>query len=236
MKLAYILVFVGLFANAQGPIKPTHKIKTEVSEPSDICLNPQNKSNFFIVSDNGYLHEIDNNGKIIRTADYRGIDTEAVYAKDNFVYVVQEFARKINVFENSTFKQIKTVNLPYGGGRNKGYEAFTFNEASNKFVIITEKDPIYLFELDENLHLVNEINLSHISRDISAATYYNNFLWLLSDEDRTVFKLNPTNYQVINKWVLPIINPEGISFNDDGKLVIVSDDRKMIYFFNNPEN
>jgi sugar lactone lactonase YvrE len=58
----------------------------------------------------------------------------------------------------------------------------------------------------------------------------------LSDDDRTVLKVNPTNYEVVSKWIVPIINPEGIAFNAEGKLIIVSDDRKMIYYFDNPEN
>jgi uncharacterized protein YjiK len=236
MKLIISILFFGFLANAQVTLKPNKKIKTEVSEPSDICINPINKKNFFVVSDNGYLHETDADGKILRTADFRGFDNEAVYAKDNLVYVIQEFSRKINVFNNETFDQVQVLSIPYGGGRNKAYEAFTFNPIKNKFIILTEKDPIYLFELDEKLNVVNEIKLKFKVKDVSAITFHNNFIWMLSDEDRTIFKLNPNNYELINKWVVPIINPEGIAFDEEGNLIIVSDDRKMIYYFDNPEN
>jgi uncharacterized protein YjiK len=237
MRITLLALLCGLFSIAQTvKINPISTVKTEVTEPSDICLNLLNNKTFFTVSDDGYLHETDADGKIIKTADYRGIDTEAVYAKDDLVYVVQEFSRKISVFDASTLVLKQTLTIPYSGGRNKGYESFTFNAAKNKFVILTEKDPIYLFELDEKMTVVNEIELKAIARDISAATYYNNHLWLLSDDDRTVLKVNPTNYEVVSKWIVPIINPEGIAFNAEGKLIIVSDDRKMIYYFDNPEN
>jgi uncharacterized protein YjiK len=125
--------------------------------------------------------------------------------------------------------------VPFGGGRNRGYEALTFNKDKNTFILVVEKDPITLLELDVHFSIINEINLSKIARDIAAATFHNGFLWLLSDEDRVVLKLNATTYQVSEKWKLPVINPEGLTFDKDGNLVITCDDMQRIYYFNNPE-
>ena len=77
--------------------------------------------------------------------------------------------------------------------------------------------------------------MSKIARDISSASFHNDFLWLLSDEDRTVLKLNPITYEVIEKWLLPVINPEGFAFDKDSNLVVTCDDMQRIYYFNNPE-
>jgi uncharacterized protein YjiK len=125
--------------------------------------------------------------------------------------------------------------VPFGGGRNRGYEAITFNNAKNVFVLVVEKDPITLFELDADFKIINEINLSKIARDIAAATFYDNHLWLLSDEDRSIFKLNPTTYEVIGQWLLPVINPEGLAFDKEGNLLVTCDDMQRLYYFNNPE-
>ena len=83
---------------------------------------------------------------------------------------------------------------------------------------------------------INEIDLSKISRDISAATFYKDHLWLLGDEDMTVYKLNPKNYQVLNSLKLPVVNPEGLTFDTNGNLLILSDDMQLLYYFKNPEN
>lgn len=232
MFLLLILFTMSVMAQNKSKIKPTSSFKTEVTEPSDICINPLNTDNFYIVSDNGYLYETDKEGKILRTANFYGIDTEAVFAKDDKVYVVQEFSRKITVLDAKNLEVIKNKRVDYGGGRNKAFEAFTFNEAKNVFIVITEKDPIVLFELDENLNVVNELDLKTIARDISAATYHDNFLYLLSDEDRTVFKLDPTSYKILEEMIVPIINPEGIAFDKNNNLVIASDDLKKIFYFN----
>ena len=89
--------------------------------------------------------------------------------------------------------------------------------------------------LDSNFKINNQIDLSNIARDISSAYYYQNALWLLSDEDMMLIKLNPQTYEVIQKWSLPVINPEGFTFDKDGNLIITCDDMQRIYFFNNPE-
>jgi uncharacterized protein YjiK len=125
--------------------------------------------------------------------------------------------------------------VPFGGGRNRGYEAFTYNKAKNIFVLVVEKDPITLLELDVDFNIKNEVNLSKIARDIAAASFHDGFLWLLSDEDRMVLKLNPISYEVTAKWKLPVINPEGLAFDKDGNLIITCDDMQRMYYFSNPD-
>lgn len=238
LYITLLLLFsVGSFAQKQKPTKitPERKIYIDIPEPSDVCIHPNGKS-LFIVSDNGYLYETDLEGTIIRKADYKGLDCEGVYVDEQNVYVVEEFSRKIRVFDYETLTNHKTVYLEYNGGRNSGYEAFTFNKAKDKFVLFTEKNPIYLFELDQNLQKVNEIDLSKISRDISAASYYNDHLWLLGDEEMTVYKLNPNTYEVLNSWKIPVVNPEGLTFDHNGNMLILSDDMQLLYYFKNPEN
>jgi len=236
LKIFLILGFTvfahSLIAQTEKPIKLKHQgfIPIQVAEPSDICMHPNGQS-YFIVSDNGFLYEMDTLGRIIRKADYKGLDTEAVHVYQRNIYVVEEMSRKIRVFDIDSLILRRTVKINYEGGRNKGFEAFAFNEARQRFVIVTEKDPIYLFELDNDLNVVNEILLDKIAGDISAATWYNGSLWLLSDDDMQVIQINPQNYKVVNRFALPVINPEGITFNSRGEMIIVSDDLQRLYKF-----
>ena len=232
-------VFVVLFSfciSAQKTItiKPTKFVSTAIPEPSDICYN-SNSDTFFVVSDDGVLFETDLSGKIIRNSKENDADFEAVYADDTYVYAIDERHRKIYTYNRTSLQKSKTMTVPFGGGRNRGYEAFTYNKAKNIFVLVVEKDPITLLELDADFKIKNEVNLSKIARDIAAASFHDGFLWLLSDEDRMVLKLNPISYEVTAKWKLPVINPEGLAFDKDGNLIITCDDMQRMYYFSNPD-
>jgi uncharacterized protein YjiK len=210
--------------------KPDGFYKTKVQEPSDIALSASGNS-FYIVSDNGILHETDLEGKIIRTAKHKGIDFEGVYANEQFVYVVDETPRKVYVYNTSDLSLAKTYVLNYNGGRNKGFESITYNQNKEAFVLITEKEPILIREYNHDFVLTNEIEFKGVS-DISSATWHNGFIYLLSDEDMMVLKVSPDDYSVIDKRKIPIVNPEGIAFTKDGKMYITSDDMERIYYFN----
>lgn len=215
-------------------IKPFKSIATAIPEPSDSCFDKKT-NHFFVVSDNGVLFETDHDGIILRQKAETNSDYEAVYVNDDFVYAVDETHRNIHIYDRNTLECSKIINVPYSGGRNSGYEALTFNPVKQSWLLFTEKNPVTLFELDAQFVITNQIALSALARDISAATFYEGFLWLLSDEDRTVFKLDPKTYQCIGRWELPLINPEGLAFDAEGKLLISCDDMQRMYYFNNPE-
>ena len=234
LAVGFILLAINCMAQKASKLKPTKWITTQIPEPSDLCFDSKS-GNFFVVSDDGILFETDKEGKIIRKVKENDADFEAVYVDENNVYAVNERHRKIYVYNRVSLQKTKTITVPFGGGRNRAYEALTFNKTKNTFILVVEKDPITLLELDVNFNIINEIDLSKIARDISAATFHNGHLWLLSDEDRSVFQLDATSYQVVEKWELPVINPEGLAFDNDGNLLITCDDMQRIYYFNNPE-
>lgn len=210
-------------------IKPIAHYYTDVDEPSDIVLN-QAGTGFWMVSDDGLLFETNLEGKIIRQAPFTGFDFEAVWADNQFVYAVDERTRKIHFYNPESLVKVKSIEVPYLASRNKGYESFCFNAAKGKFILITEKDPALLVELDAQWKWENDIPIKGL-RDVSAFTFYNNKLYILSDEDREIWVLDPSTYQVEAKYLIPIINPEGICFDREGNLFITSDDRQVLYKF-----
>lgn len=227
-----LLLLVSAIAGAQT-LRPIERPQSlTIPEPSDICVAPDGV--VYIVSDQGYLFETDTEGRVVRKADYRGMDDEAVYADTQFVYVIEEAVRRVKIFDRASLELKRTVTLPYSGGRNKGYEALTYNPSTKKFLVFTEKDPNLVLEVDTDFHVTNEIRLDGLARDISAATFHDGFLWLLSDEDRTVFRVDASTYKPLEKWILPILNPEGIAFSPSGKLLILSDDMRRLYTFELP--
>lgn len=239
VSLFFSYLIAGNFISAQKKIK-TPKLKFESSislkipEPSDITLSPSGNS-FYIVSDDAILFETDLQGTVLRKSNViKGIDFEGVWSDDKYVYVADETARKIHLYEHQDLKHVKTLNFSYSGGRNKGVESITYNKAKQVFVLITETDPSIIFETDSNFIQLNEKEWK-ASRDVSAATYHEDHIWLLSDEDMTVFKCNPLTYEVVGKWKINVLNPEGIAFDKNNRMIILSDDLERMYFFSHPE-
>ncbi|GCD79681.1 SdiA-regulated domain-containing protein [Schleiferia thermophila] len=227
-----ILICTGQKINAVK-IKPFLSHYIEVSEPSDLVYYPENNS-FFIVSDNGELYETSLNGKILRKAPIDGVDFEAITLVDNYLYVVEERHRNVLKIDPKSLEVVQTIYIPYAGGRNKSFESIAYIPDMEKFILITEKDPIIIMEFDQNF---NKINMTRFTgaRDISSATYHLGYLYFLSDEDRTIFKIKPTNYDILKAWKIPVINPEGIVVMPDHTFRILSDDREKMYYFKNPD-
>lgn len=215
-------------------LKPIKKNSIKVKEPSDVCVTP-NGNSLYIVSDNGVLFETDMEGKILRQAAFTGYDFEGVHSDENYVYVADEMTRTIHIYDHKDLKLQRSVKVPYSGGRNHGYESITYNKKKNTLILITEDNPIWIFELDSDYKVKNEIKFKG-ARDISAATWHNDALWFLSDEDRTVFKINPETYEIMASWSIPVLNPEGIAFDGSDRMIIASDDLGKLYYFNNPEH
>ncbi len=234
MLLLFAMPIVLMAFRKDDPVKLKFNnfIVLKVPEPSGIAVAPKGNSYFIVSDDAAAVYEIDLSGKILRSSATLGIDLEAICARPDFLYVSDETPRKIYQLDYATLQVTRTFHVPYSGGRNKGFESLTYNEAKKCFVLITERDPVYIIELDHDFRQINEYRWKH-ARDVSSATYFNGSFWILSDEDMTVFKCNPANYEIQAQYKINVHNPEGIAFHD-GKMLILSDDMERLYYFNQP--
>lgn len=223
------IAFLLSFSANEEKLTVSKKISLTIAEPSGICHHPE-KDIFYVVSDNGLLFQTDKSGKVMNQADYTGLDFEDVFYRDNKVYVIEEMTRNIRVFDTD-LKLINTYHIPYNGGRNKGFESITFNPKNNCFLMAIEKEPTDIFLLNTDFEINHRINFPQIS-DISALCIHENNLWILSDEDHTIYLADAESYQINKQYSLPIINPEGLCFDNDGNLYVTSDDREILYIFN----
>jgi uncharacterized protein YjiK len=200
-----------------------------VPEPSDIVYAPDN-SCIYIISDKGLLCKTDTNGKILATAEVKGLDFEGMSMHEGNIYVTDERTRRIMVYSQNNLELIKQNELSYLGGINLGYEGIVYNAKKGCFIAVTEKDPTWFFELNKDLMKINEIRMK-VASDISGLYYHNDLLYALSDEDQMVIEMDPLTYKVIQKWKVPVTNPEGICFDPNGNLVVLSDMEQKIYKF-----
>ena len=230
MKQLIFLLFAGSL-DAQSVVKPEllKAFSIKIPEPSDISVSPEGNS-LFIVSDDGGLYETDLEGKIIRSTKAGLVDAEGVYADENSVYVVEERNRFIKTFSRKDFTLQRTTNIPYEGGRNRGFEGIT-KSPDGSWLLFTEKDPVWMFTLDEKMHEINRMKWE-LPGDVSAAVWFKNSLWLLSDERAEVWQTDWKTGTILKRFKIPVLNPEGLAFSKDGKMYILSDDGQKLYVFN----
>jgi uncharacterized protein YjiK len=234
-KLIFSLLLVSISASAfaQNSIKLKYNKSVAVSipEPSDICVDSLS-GRIFVVSDKGGYAEIDQQGNTIQFTQAGLSDCEAVTIDNGTLLVVEERNRMIHQIEIEGGKEKKVIEIPYSGGRNKGYESIC-KLNNGQYLLITEKEPVWIFVLNQDFQMVNRIR-PKVKRDISAATWHKGRLWLLSDEEASVHLMSADFITIEKSFRLNVNNPEGLAFLKTGEMLILSDDYARLYFFGNP--
>lgn len=205
----------------------------KVAEPSDLARVP-GTDRFFLVSDNGFVAEIDAAGNLVRRSAEVATDLEGMLVHEGTLLLMDEMHRQLLWVNTPDLAVERRMTFPYAGGRNKGYEAIAFNEAKQRLLLITERDPVLIHELDAEYRVINEVRFDPSVRDISSAQWHNDHLWLLSNMDMLFIECDPHTYAIERRFLLDIINPEGFAIDADGTVHVVSDDRQRMYRFKLP--
>ena len=232
--MLFLYIFWTAWANLFSGFAPTPTLRPishrrlSLAEPSDICAAP-NGNGYFLVGNTGGIAHISNGGIVLAEKKPRGADFEGVAAFGSRLWVIDESFRELSELDTLTFAVQRSVRLIDFGARNRSFESLVYMPDRRELLTFTEK-PVNFYRLNTDLQLQEQRALPQY-KEVSAATYYGGNLWLLSDEGHCIYKVNPTDFSLLQTWNIDIINPEGITFNSRGELLIVSDDRQMLYTF-----
>lgn len=255
MKKTLFIVMLCALCGFTTPqhLKPFYHHAVGIDEPSDICAATE-PDHYYVVGDRGSVCEIDGKGMIVedvnpqtgkkiqRATNNNGSDYEGVCVKDGIIYLMDESMRRIDVISEADWKAAfttgkghkfphitKSLYLHYSGPRNKGFEGITYIPERKKFVAVIER-PTMVFELNEDLQTTAELRTSQFY-ELSSVRYHDGFLWFLSDENHEIMKCDINDYHIIDRWKIPVDNPEGIAFDNDGNVLITSDDMAELFKF-----
>ena len=228
MRALLILFVFSPFLQAQDVerIFPKQKISVPVEEPSDVCVKG---NEFIVVSDKGDVFSLSKDFSQKRLLHANLSDPEGVFCAGDSIWVAEERSRLVTQLLYSNPAAIRSVEIPYSGGRNKGYEAICRNPKGN-WLLFTEKEPVWMIELDAQFHEIGRAILQ-LPGDVSSAAFYNGHLFLLSDEAACVWKMDLATNKILKTYTFNILNAEGLCFEADGGMWILSDAEQKIYQF-----
>lgn len=206
-------------------IQPVEKKRLSIPEPSDLTWF---SGAWWVVSDNGWLYRCAPDFSACQKTSLTGADFEAVTTDGKVLWISEESLRLIHAYDEP-LNRITTWHARENGALNAGFEALAWDPDRRILIGITESPPV-VFEWRDGMQLALETRLS-FRGDVSAATVHKGKLWVLSDESRKIFVHALPDYKLEKVFRLHVVNPEGIAFDEKGRLLILSDDRQTVYFY-----
>ncbi|MCX7767855.1 MAG: SdiA-regulated domain-containing protein [Flavobacteriales bacterium] len=228
-----ILISVAFFIvlNAEGQIskistlKPEKRIRLSIPEPSDLAWW---QGAWYVVSDNGWLYRCTPDFSDCQKTPVKGVDFEALAASPQALFVSEESLRLVHCYDRQ-LNLLRSWRLPDHGPLNAGAEALAWDEQHQTLLAVTES-PVTIYAIRDEGILPAERRWPYRG-DISAAVVHQGDLWLLSDESRMIYQISPSDYHVRQIYGVPVVNPEGLAFDQFGNLLVLSDDRQTVYYF-----
>ena len=231
VTLLFIVFSLPVICTSQS-LKPAFAHWLKTSEPSDLCAT-NTAGEYVMLSEKGSVYIINDKGDILRESPFHGFDLEAVCTDGTNYLVSEESFQQIHVLDGRTLELIRTVPMRHGGGRNEGVEAMVYLPETGHFLLSTEKDPQFFMELDKDLRILQTFTIAGI-KEVSALSIINKDLYVLSDENHSLYRVNLTARKIESTYDIPVINPEGLCELPEGKMMIVSDDMAKIFHFQIP--
>lgn len=208
------------------PLILIEKKPSNVKESSAIFWDSKR---LYILGDSGQLLISEDDTSSFFSLDFE--DSEGIYVGDEHIFVTEERSRKVVVLEKFTLKKIAEKYIPFSGRLNRGFEGITYNTNTNEFLVITEENPCQIIRLDKDFNTIayHDLQIS----EASDLAFFKNDIWVISDVNATIYKLDSNNFNVKKSWAIDVLNPEGITFSEN-QMIVVSDNLEKIYYYEIP--
>jgi uncharacterized protein YjiK len=217
-----------------------------IPEASGICYEKSSDS-LFVANDEGSVYEISTNGKILRKKrlghyDIEGVACDgekgklyfAVEKSDNILVVNQKNLTVIKEIDiKRKFKNLKVLKKD----RKNGLEGIAITPygiylSNQSFKAYPNEDPSVLIKidsLDKNKVAIKDI-VDHGYMDIAALSFYDGYLYMVSDSENLLIKYDIKNRKTISTKKLQDFDQEGVTFDDNGYIYFADDNGKIIKY------
>lgn len=208
--------------------------KTNVPEPSDLCLSYDGTALWTVSDEENSAYLISFDGKILQTIKLNGIDPEGITVIDDTTFaVVFERERIFAKYLTNGTEIFRKKFDEFTGELNSGFEGLTLNTKNGHYFIINEKSPRLLIELDADLNVINKTELTD-AEDYSGVFYdeTKDQLWIISDESNAVMQCN-FDGSIKESFRVTVPQMEGIAVDHKSKRIYaISDITGELFVYN----
>jgi uncharacterized protein YjiK len=242
MKKIFLILSVFLFnfisckdnTVESGGLEPVVVYQLLMTSPSSIAYNAEKNSLYAVSEQNGYLYELSLSGFILNSVNLNASRPKGIsfLSRDTLV-IAEEGTGKIVKYTTSG-SRLNAFSLNVSTQNGYGLNGVSYSKSRDEYFAITRQQPSLWLQISNSGNEIKrlEVNFSSELTDI----YYDNLegiSWLVSSASHILFKIDNSG-NVIKSWGLPVSYPEGITFDNQNRMYIVSNYDAKLYVFEKP--
>lgn len=208
-------------------------------DASGVTYNAKTKT-LYVVSDVAEIYEITIEGDVIRKVELSGFeDTEGIVhiKEDQFALVEEQRGRFDIVQIGKEVRKVDILNAAlYEIDPNPGHESLegiAYDAASDVFLLVREERPRTIYRAKpkgRRVEVSNPFDAEYLPiKDISDIAYNPRVspnLFILSEESKRILEVDMTGQVLSSFGLIPHMffsTPEGLTFDDQGRLYVVAE-------------
>jgi len=191
-----------------------------------------------VANDEGRYYEINKKGKVLQKKKLGKYDLEGVVCEDDTLIFVRENKGILIVDTNTGKKKKVPLDTMYNGkklplfDKKAGVEGIA--KAGNFLYLAKQskkkkKSFIAVVKLTPYPSRIVDVIEHHIA-DTAGLTYYDGYLYMVSDKEDLLIKYNLQKKKSVQKIKLPSGAWEGIAFDNKGNVYLADDDGRVLKY------
>lgn len=232
--ILFILVSCKDNAVESGGLEPIAVYQLLITSPSSIAYNADKNTLYAVSEQNGYLYELALNGFLLNSVNLNAIRPKGIsfLSRDTLIIAEEGTGKLVKYTTSGTRLNTFLVNVSTQNGY--GLNGVSYSRSRDEYFTVTRQQPSLWIQISNSGTEIKRLEINFTS-DLTDVYYddVEGINWLVSSASHLLFKLD-NNGNIIKSWGLPVSYPEGITFDNQNRMYIVSNYDAKLYVFEKP--